>query len=160
MPYIDTKSVAQMRKAIRAALPEYVISVRKHHHSTVQVHLMSGPIVGVKGVNVFWFKDHFGPDKLDRPDVIKVVQTIIDEIFKVEKVKIVSEDGDYGSIPNFYYDVEFGTWDKPYVCTDPDAADRLAIQQEFRRIDRWHEQERRYEQYRRERGQSNLRLVG
>jgi len=35
----------------------------------------NGSIVGVEGVNVFWYKDHFGPDKLDRPDVIAVIDT-------------------------------------------------------------------------------------
>lgn len=149
MPYIDTNKVAQMRKAIRKALPDYTVSVTKRHHSSVDVALMSGPIVPAE-VNVFWYKDHLGPDKLDRPDAIAVIDTILAEIFKVEKRRIVSEDGDYGSIPNFYYDVSFGKWDKPYVCTDPDAADKLMVKQEFRRIDRFHEQEARMVIFRQE----------
>jgi hypothetical protein len=159
MPYIDTKDVAAMRKAIKAALPDYKISVTKDHHSTVDVAILSGPIVGVDNVNVYWYKDNLGPEKLDRPDAIAVVDTILAEIRRVRAPKIVSEDGDYGSIPNFYYDVSFGKWDQPYLCTDPDAQDRLEIQQEFRKLDRWHEQEARMAEYRRER-ESNLRLVG
>lgn len=158
MPYIDTEKVAQMRKAIRKALPDYTISVTKHHHSTVDVKIMSGPIVGVDNVNVYWYKDHLGPDKLDRPDAIAVIDTIIAEIFKTEKPKTLVEDGDYGTVPTFYYDVDFGKWDKPYVCTDPDAADVLMVKQEFRRIQRFHEQEARYAAYKQER-ESKLHLV-
>jgi hypothetical protein len=156
MPYIDTKDVAAMRKAIKAALPDYKISITKHHHSSVNVAIISGPIVGVDSVNVFWYRDHLGPEKLDRPDAIAVIDEIMAQIKRVRMPEIVSEDGDYGSIPNFYYDVSFGKWDQPYVCTDPDAQDRLEIQREFRKIDRWHEQEARRAEYRRER---ELRLV-
>jgi hypothetical protein len=158
MPYIETKDVAAIRRAIKAALPDYVLSVTKHHHSTVQVHIMSGPIVDVPNVNVYWFKDHLGPDKLDRPDAIEVIDKIITEIFKVRTPKTLVEDGDYGTVPTFYYDVRFGKWDKPYVCTDPDADDKLAIQQSFRQIDRFNEQEARYAAYKAER-ETKLRLV-
>ena len=154
MPYIETSKVAEMRKAIRRALPEYEISVTKHHHSTVQVKIMRGPIVGADNVNVYWYKDHFGPEKLDRPDVIKVVDTIIAEIFKVEKPRTLVEDGDYGNVPTFYYDVDFGKWDEPYVCTDPDAQDKLEVQQAFRQIDRFKEQERRMQEWRAARGEA------
>lgn len=157
MPYIDTNKVAQMRKAIRQALPDYKISVTKHHHSGVDVKILSGPIVSAS-VNVYWYKDHLGPDKEDRPEAIAVIDAILAEIHKVEAPRIVSEDGDYGSIPNFYYDVTFGAWDKPYICTDPDAADTLMVKQEFRRIQRFHEQEARYQAYKQER-ESHLTLV-
>lgn len=115
------------------------------------------PIVSAS-VNVYWYKDHLGPDKEDRPEAIAVIDAIIAEIHKVEAPRIVSEDGDYGSIPNFYYDVTFGAWDKPYICTDPDAADTLMVKQEFRRIQRFHEQEARYQAYKQER-ESHLTLV-
>ena len=153
MPYIDTNKVALMRSAIRKALPAYTISVRKRHHSTVDIKIMSGPIVGVDHVNVYWYKEHLGPEKLDRPDAIAVIETIINEIKKVETPRTLVEDGDYGNVPTFYYDVSFGAWDKPYVCTDPDAPDKLAIQQEFRRLDRYQERETRRLAWRQEREQ-------
>lgn len=158
MPYIESSQVAQMRKAIRAALPEYKISVTKRHHSSVDVCLLSGPIVEA-AINVFWYKDHLGPDKEDRPDAIAVIDAVIAEIFKVQTPKTLVEDSDYGNVPTFYYDVTFGKWDKPYVCTDPDAADKLMIQQEFRRITRFHEQEARRVAYKAEREIQHLHLV-
>lgn len=144
MPHIDTEKVAQMRKAIRKALPDYQISVRKYHHSTVDVKIMSGPIVKPeKGVNVFWYKENFK----DRPDVIKVVDAIVAEIFKVQEPRELVYDGDYGSVPTFYYDVSFGAWDKPYVCTDPNAEAELAERLEIRREFNFIKQEQGYREW-------------
>jgi hypothetical protein len=154
MPHISSENVATMRKAIRKALPGYVISITKHHHSTVQVRIMSGPVVGVEHVNVYWYKDHFGPHKEDRPDVIALIDIIKAEIFKVETPRELVYDGDYGSVPTFYWDISFGKWDKPYVCTDPDAADRLMIRQELARGRLFDEQERRYAAWKQEREQA------
>jgi len=130
MPYIGTDEVAAIRKGIKKALPGYTFSIRKHRSSTVDVKIMSGPIVAVEHVNVYWYKDHLK----DRPDAVKVIETILAEIKKVKEPKIVSEDGDYGSIPNFYYDVAFGAWVKPYACTDPDATEKLEIRRVFDEI--------------------------
>ena len=129
MPYIDTNKVARMRKAIKAALPDYKFSVTRQHHSTVKVSIMEGPIAAVDNVNVFWFKDHLK----NRPDAVKVIQTVLDCIFSVQKPETLTEDADYGTVPTFYYDVEFGKWDKPYICTDPNAEADLAIQLEIRK---------------------------
>lgn len=138
MPYIDSDDVAKMRKGIRAALPDYKISVRKHHSSTVNVTVLSGPIPNVEHVNVFWYKDNLGLGKGNRLDAIKVIDTIIAEIFKVRKPETLVEDGDYGTVPTFYYNVSFGAWDKPYVCTDSQAEeeleDRLEIRREFNAV--------------------------
>lgn len=143
MPCITSEEVAAMRKGIKRALPDYTFSIRRRHHSSIDIVVLSGPIVAVQSVNVFWYREHLGPTKENRPDAIAVIDAILAEVFKVKKSKIVSEDGDYGSIPNFYYDVSFGRWDKPYVCTDPDAEDQLLIRQAFDQIRRFEQQERR-----------------
>lgn len=143
MPFITSEEVAAMRKGIKRALPNYTFSIRKHHHSSVDIAILSGPIVAVEHVNVFWYKEQLGPTKDNRPDAIEVIDKILAEVFKVKKRETVSEDGDYGSIPNFYYDVSFGRWDKPYVCTDPEAEDRLLIKQAFEQIKYFQQQEQR-----------------
>lgn len=152
MPYIDTEDVAKIRKGIRAALPDYKISVRKHHHSGVDVTVLSGPISNVEHVNVFWYKDNLRADKENRPDAIELIDRILAEIFKVKQVRVEVEDGDYGTVPNFYYDVSFGAWDKPYVCTDPDAEDRLEIKRAFTKI----VEERKYQASRQTCGMNTL----
>ena len=113
MPFISSEDVATMRKAIRAALPDFKISVTGHHHSSVNVRIMSGPIPPAEHVNVFSYKEHLK----DRPDAVEVIDKILAEIFKVKEERIIVHDSDYGAVPNFYYDVNFGQWDRPYVCT-------------------------------------------
>ena len=140
MPYIASEEVAQMRKLIRKALPEFEVSVTKHHHSSVEVRLMRGPIAPSE-VNVYWYKDKLK----DRPDVVAVVDKVLGIIKQVKTPRTIVEDDDYGNVPNFYYDISFGKWDKPYVCTDPDAEDRTQIWKEFNQIRRFEEQEERYQ---------------
>ena len=86
MPYISSEEVAAIRKAIRAALPEYSISVTKQHHSTVQVSIMSGPIAPVEHVNVYWYKENLE----DRPDAVAVIDAILAEIRKVKQPRALS----------------------------------------------------------------------
>lgn len=143
MPFITSEEVAAIRKGIKRALPDYTFSIRKQHHSSIDIAILSGPIVAVEHVNVFWYKDNLRPDKENRPDAIEVIDKILAEVFKVKKRETEVEDGDYGTVPNFYYDVSFGRWDKPYVCTDPDAEDQLLIRQAFDQIRRFEQREQR-----------------
>lgn len=137
MPYIETEKVAQMRKEIRAALPDFKVSVTRHHGSTVDVRLMSGPIANIEHVNVFYYKKNLE----DRPDAVKVIDTILEIVKRIGQPRELVYDSDYGSVPTFYYDVSFGKWNQPYECTDPDAEDRVEIWKEFNQIRRFEEQE-------------------
>ena len=103
MPYIDPNQTKLMRAAIRKALPQYDVSVRTEHHSTVDVRLMSGPIPPVP-VNVYWYKEHLK----NNPDALAVVDTIMNEIHKVQTPRELVYDGDYGSVPTFYINISFG----------------------------------------------------
>lgn len=143
MPYITSEEVAAIRKGIKRALPDYTFSIRKHHHSSIDVAILSGPIVAVEHVNVFWYRERLGPDKENRPDALEVIDKILAEVFKVKRRETEVEDSDYGTVPNFYYDVSFGRWDKPYVCTDEDAQDQLLIRQAFDQIRRFEQREQR-----------------
>lgn len=135
MPYIETSKVAEMRKAIRKALPDFKISVTKHHHSSVNVNIMSGPIPAVD-INEFHYKRHLA----DSPVTVEVIDTIVKCIFDVQTPKELVNDGDYGSVPTFYYNIRFGKWDKDYVMTEPtaehEARERRVIQKEFDQIRR------------------------
>lgn len=110
MPYISPESVAAKRSLLKKAFPEYKLSVTREHHSIIRVDIMSGPIeLEGSQVNVFYAHEHF------TGEAKRVICGIIDIIR--EGVKIISPDTDYGDWPNFYYDVNIGKWDKPYVCT-------------------------------------------
>lgn len=121
MPYIETAKVAEMRKAIKAALPDYKVSVRKRHHSSVDVTVLSGPLeiecdqLGKNrmNINLFWYKETLA----HRPDIIAVVDKIVAAMDSIEQNRTMFEDGDYGNVPNYYRDVSFGQWDKHYQQT-------------------------------------------
>ena len=115
MPYISKEEITRKRKAIRAALPGFKVSVRNMHHSGIQVTLQEGPItmpVGERGyeqVNHFYYREHYA----DRPDVVRVLDRIM--TIAANDQKEAFYDGDYGSVPNFYVRLSIGEWDRTYV---------------------------------------------
>lgn len=114
MPYITKDQVAAKRKAIKAAFPNYKISIRNLNHSKVKATILAGPIAltqnenGYESVNHFYIKENYK----DRPEVSKVLQGIVD-ILKADQTEL-TYDGDYGSIPTFYVGLSIGDWDKAY----------------------------------------------
>lgn len=40
--------------------------------------------------------------------------------------RIVTEDADYGSVPNYYIDLRFGSYEKPFVSTKEKLEEKLA----------------------------------
>lgn len=122
MPYITTEDVKARRKAIKAALPEYKLSVTKDGHSGILVAFMAGPLTmtdnddGYCQVNHYYIGEHYA----DRPEVAEVLQKAY-EIAKAGQ-RITQNDADYGAIPNFYVNIHIGKWDRPYQVTQKKAA--------------------------------------
>ena len=114
MPYISTQETAEKRKALKAALPNYKLSVRKDGYSQIIVTILEGPIQLLKDgeeythVNHYYFEEHYK----DSPETVKVLKTIYDIISKEQKESYY--DVDYGSVPNYYISMNIGQWDKPY----------------------------------------------
>lgn len=113
MPHITNEIVSQKRKEIKTAFPNWKFSITKRHHSTLCVDILEADIKltekEYESVNQYYIKDHYK----DNPEVRDVLQKIADIMLKGEE--IVSHDGDYGAIPNFYVDLSIGQWDKPFV---------------------------------------------
>ena len=111
MPYITKDQVTQKRKQLKAALPQYKLSVTTEHYSGIKVAIMSGPTdLGTE-------YDQLNPYCMDQynkniQDIMSVVMPILNE-GKGEGF----EDGDYGHVPSYYTWVHVGKWDKPYVNT-------------------------------------------
>ena len=115
MGYISKEQVAEKRKQLKAALPQFKLSVTNKDYSKIQVAIMEGPIAltekesGYEQVNHFWIDSHYE----DQTEIKEVLNTI-NNIIKTGQKEVVY-DGDYGSIPNFYVGISIGKWDKPYV---------------------------------------------
>lgn len=112
MPYISTESVKEIRNELKSTFPKFKFSVRRDHYSSVIVTVLSGPIDfgGTDiGVNHFWIDTHWGHN----PKALEFL-TKLKSILGREQRELVY-DGDYGSVPNYYYSISIGRWDKPYV---------------------------------------------
>ncbi len=115
MPYITKEEVKEIRNNLKKALPEFKLSVTMRHHSVVCVSLMKGPAIeGInkeyESINQFWYEKTFK----DHPKTVELFKTIMNTINDSKSQKEVTYDGDYGSVPNFYIDINVGKWDKPY----------------------------------------------
>ena len=116
MPYISTESVKRIRETIKKEFPEFKFSITKHHHSSVHVHILSGPIEMItntdghryESVNQFYIAEHYK----DFPEV----RDILLKIYKIVNEGNYAEvwDGDYGAVPSFYVNIRIGDYDKPY----------------------------------------------
>lgn len=113
MAYISNEEMKVKRDAIKKAFPKWKFSITRRHHSTIKVEILEADIKltdkANESVNHFYVKDHYK----DKPEVCEALETIVN--IMTEGKKIVSEDGDYGSIPNFYVSLSIGQWDKPFV---------------------------------------------
>ena len=112
MPYISTEQVKEIRNNLKRTFPDFKFSVRREHYSNVNVNIMSGPINFGKGyepVNHYWIDSNYG-DNVQVKDFLNAVNDVVGG-----NVREVTYDYDYGSIPNYYYSICIGKWDKPYV---------------------------------------------
>jgi len=113
MPFISTQEVKEIRTQLKAQLPEFKFSVTKCHHSEVSVSIMAGPVEFDKAhfqVNHFWIDSNYA----NQPEIRDLFNKIMGIIRGSKGQRIIVEDGDYGSIPNYYISLNVGKWDKPY----------------------------------------------
>jgi len=111
MPYITNEEVVEKRKAIKKAFPNWKFSITRKHHTCLRVSILEADIKlteeSNKPVNHYYIKDNY------EGEVMEALQKLVDIMLKGEE--IVSNDSDYGSIPNFYVSLQIGEWDKPFV---------------------------------------------
>jgi hypothetical protein len=112
MPYITTQAVKEIRNQLKSTFPKFKFAVRRDHYSSVKVNVMAGPIdfgTGYEAVNQYWIANNYG----DRPEVMNFLQQIKEIVSRNRRE--LTYDADYGSIPNYYYDIAIGKWDRPYT---------------------------------------------
>ncbi len=116
MPYISTQEVAEKRKKLKEAFPNFKFSIRNEHHSSINVSILEAPINMMKAetdgryvqVNQYYIKDHY-ENYPEIRDVLLKIYEIINNGNYTENY-----DSDYGSIPSFYVHISIGHWDKPF----------------------------------------------
>ena len=119
MPYITKEQVSQKRKQLKAALPQYKLSVTTEHYSGIKVAIMRGPndFHGIEYDQLNPYTDYReerweGDDRVSYPHIAEVMDVIMPILNEGKGAS--HEDGDYGMIPDYYTWVHIGKWDKPY----------------------------------------------
>jgi hypothetical protein len=118
MPYIRTEEVAAKRKAFKEAFPEYKFSIVRHHHSSINVTILQSPINFFEGAQ-------FNPDERKYIQVPLNKSTIKENwkgeaqeaLLKMYDIlesnnRTVTQDADYGSIPQFYTRLSIGDYER------------------------------------------------
>lgn len=114
MGYISTEQVAEKRKKLKEAFPDYKFSIVKDGYSGIRVTILEGtlPLLeegeNYRDVNVYYIDESFK----ERPQVRDVISKIYSIINEGNKRR---ETSDYGSQPDFYTYINIGESDKkPY----------------------------------------------
>jgi hypothetical protein len=123
MPYISTEQVKSVRLALKKKFPNVKFSITREHCTNLHVCILesnidftaidryNGQYYKATNISHFYIKESFAENEQARLFLTKVLTTILN----AQPLKIVSEDGDYGSIPNYYLNLRIGKWDKPYI---------------------------------------------
>ena len=120
MPYITKDQVSQKRKELKAALPDYKLSITTEHYSGIKVAIMAGPTdFGTEYSQLNPHHDYRGETwnrYTEEYDSNPPIQDLLDVIMPIlnEGKGASHEDGDYGMIPDYYTWVHIGKWDKAY----------------------------------------------
>lgn len=103
---INTERVKAIRNELKAAFPDVKFSVRRHHHSSVEIAVMKSPYNWgeTRNVNPYYLNLQGNPE-------------FIEKVYSIANAgnRTVSHDGDYGDIPKFYVNIEIGKWDQPHI---------------------------------------------
>jgi hypothetical protein len=124
MGYISTAEVAEKRRKLKEAFPDYKFSIVKDGYSGIRVTILEGtlPLLkegeNYKTINVYYIDENYK----DRPEVRDVLNKIYSIINEGNSTR---ETSDYGSQPEFYTYIEIGVSDKnPYKVIDKKPSGR------------------------------------
>ncbi len=107
MPHITTERVKEVRTQLRKQFPQVKFSVVRRDYSSIHITILESPFdfgTTYEQLNTYcleWYK---------HSEFLEEVKAIANKGNKIE-----SEDGDYGSIPAFYLNINIGQWNKPYI---------------------------------------------
>ena len=123
MPYITKDQVKAKRAALKAALPQYKLSVTTEHYSGIKVAVMAGPtdfgtVYEQLNPNIDYRAETWNR-YTEQYDSNPPIQAILDIVMPIlnEGKGHGFEDSDYGHVPDYYTWVHIGKWDKPYTQT-------------------------------------------
>lgn len=96
-------------ETLKKEFPNYKFSVTAPEHNSLKVAIMKSDLFenGEEcSVNHYWIKENY---QSEQKDFLLKVKEIADN-----RLRVIDENPDYGSIPNFYLDISIGKWNKPH----------------------------------------------
>ena len=113
MPYISAETTKQVKQALKKEFPNVKFSVTTRHSNELKVAVMQSNIdfgTTYEQLNHFYIERNWEHNERAKSFLLKIME-VVDSV----KMQVtVSEDSDYGSIPNYYFNLHIGKWDKDY----------------------------------------------
>lgn len=110
MAYIPASKSREIAKNLKSAFPDMKFSVRNDRNSALDVSIMKGPMKFEKD---YMQVNHYYPDRYGENG--KTLRKII-EICNEGNYNNSDIQNDYHDV-GWYFNLNVGKWDKPYVCT-------------------------------------------
>lgn len=110
MAYIEKEKVTEIRKALKAAFPELKLSVTRLNYTKLSVTILSGPYKFTDRDNQQINYNH--PEAYGSSEIL-------------EKITKICMNGNYDNSDimtdyfevGYYFSLNVGDWDKPYILT-------------------------------------------
>lgn len=120
MPYISKDQVKQKRAQLKAALPEFKLSITTENYSGIKVAVMAGPVnfnTQYRQLNPYvdYREERYNSatgEWNSEPQLADIMERIMPILN--EGMGAGFEDSDYGHVPDYYTWVQIGKWDQPY----------------------------------------------
>lgn len=117
MPYISAETVKAKRSELRKAFPAkagWKLSVRKSHHSGINVAILAGPIALISSPKGYAQINHYYPGDHAVSDA---AAKLLQRAASISKSGRTTEQvcSDYGTVPTYYVRLSVGRWDSPYL---------------------------------------------
>ena len=123
MAYISKEEVASIRKELKKAFPKAKFSVRKCDNISVSVTVLKHDIdFSDKKSNHFQVNHYYIDETFNKEQAAflnKIKEIILTAPTKVTGEEFFDESdiqSDYFHV-SYYYDINIGTWEKPYVLS-------------------------------------------
>lgn len=112
MGYISTEKVKEIRNELKKQFPTTKMSVKRRHHSGVQITILSSPIKlteeDYQQVNHYYINDYFEGQ----------AREVLSKINDIASTGVsYRETGDYGTQPSHYVWISIGDYDRPFIHT-------------------------------------------
>ena len=117
MAYMNQDKKAKIAAKMKPVLKKYGLkgSLSVHNHSSITLTIKSGPI-DFGGdhvqVNPYWLDDHYK----DRPKALAALKEIKEAMLAADYYDRSDAQIDYFDTA-YYYNINVGKWNKPYVRT-------------------------------------------